>query len=215
LEWYRVGFGLSQLMNEVEALFALLLADLGLGATERISYREAFLAATGLDPLVFDKARYSAYAQGQGLPEALALCGSDPVPWLDFLFSHKVQPSLGRNALTMVYDYPACQSSLARLNSADPRVTERVELFIHGVELGNGYHELAEPVEQERRFDEELALRRQKGLPTAGKDLRLLAALQAGLPDCSGIAIGLDRLLMLLSKSPALADVLAFPIGKA
>lgn len=215
LEWYRVGFDLPRLMDEVEALFAVLMAGLGLGATERISYRDAFFTQTGLDPLMFDLPRYATYAQAEGLPEAVDLCGHEPVLWLDFLFSHKVQPCLGQNALTMVYDYPACQSSLARLNSENPLVTERVELFINGVELGNGYHELVEPSEQEQRFDRELAVRRQRSLPAAGKDLRLLAALQAGLPDCSGIAIGLDRLLMLLSKSPAIADVLAFPIGKA
>jgi len=215
LEWYRIGFDLTRLMDEVEALFAVLMADLGLGPTERIGYRDAFFARTGLDPLAFDFASYSSYAEAEGLPEAADLCGNDPVLWLDFLFSHRVQPSLGDNVLTLIYDYPACQSSLARLNAENPLVTERVELFINGVELGNGYHELAEPAEQEQRFDRELALRRQRGLPVAGKDQRLLAALDSGLPDCSGIAIGLDRLLMLLSKSPAIDDVLAFPIGKA
>lgn len=115
----------------------------------------------------------------------------------------------------MVFAYPACQSSLARTNADNPLVTERVELFINGVELGNGYHELTDAAEQNRRFDAELAQRQQWQLPVAEKDQRLLAALQSGLPNCSGIAIGIDRLLMLLSASPAIDEVLSFPVHRA
>lgn len=215
LEWYRVDFDLPQLMDEADALVNTLFAGYSLEASERLSYQDAFLSHTGLDPLRFDYTRYAAYAESDGLPEAVGLCGHHPALWLDFLFSHKVQPKLGANRLALVYGYPSCQSSLARLSDTNPLTTERVELFINGVELGNGYHELSDPTEQERRFDQEIAIRQQQGLQAVSKDQRLLAALQSGLPDCSGMAIGLDRVLMLLSGSPSISDVLAFPVRNA
>jgi len=215
LEWYRIGFKLPQLMDEVEQLIALLFTDYGLKATQRISYNEVFQQYTGLEALRFCHQDYAAFAKESGLPEAIGLCGHDHVLWLDFLFSHRVQPFLGNNRLTMVFGYPACQSSLARISSDNPLQTERVELFINGIELGNGYHELTDAAEQSQRFDKELAIRRQSGLPVTDKDQRLLDALQSGLPDCSGIAIGLDRLLMLLSASAAIDEVLSFPIHRA
>jgi len=160
-------------------------------------------------------ADYCAYASANGLAEAIAICGDDHAIWLDFLFSHRIQPHLGNNRLCMVYGYPACQSSLARLNEANPQVTDRVELFIDGIELGNGFFELADAEEQNRRFDREMAVRKQQNLPAAAKDERLIAALASGLPDCSGIAIGVDRLLMVLFGKSAIADVLSFPINRA
>ncbi len=215
LEWYRVGYNLVQLMDEVAELIAILLTDMGLEATQRISYQDLFKQITGLNPLDFSYADYCGYAQQHNLIDAENLCGQDHDAWLDFIFSHQIQPNLAQNNLWMVYGYPACLSSLARLNGSNPLITERVELFLNGVELGNGYHELADATEQERRFDKEISMRQGKLRPSVTKDERLLAALEAGLPDCSGIAIGLDRLLMLLSKSPAIDDVLAFSVSRA
>jgi lysyl-tRNA synthetase class 2 len=143
------------------------------------------------------------------------VCGQDHAIWLDFLFSHKVQPSLGKNSLCLVHGYPACQSSLARINTQNPLITDRVELFINGVELGNGFYELTDAIEQNRRFDEEIKYRQRQRLPAVVKDTRLIAALEFGLPDCSGVAIGIDRLLMLLSDAPFIDDVLSFPICRA
>jgi len=143
------------------------------------------------------------------------ICGHDHAMWLDFIFSHKVQPHLGGNALCMVYGYPACQSSLARVNEQFPLTTDRVELFINGIELGNGYYELSDAEEQDRRFNKELAIRHQQQLPVSVKDNRLISALESGLPECSGVAIGLDRLLMLLTNSASIEDVLSFSIHRA
>ncbi len=212
LEWYRVGFTLPQLMDEVDSLFNRLFNHSPLLESQRASYQDLFIAFTGLDPLVFSYQNYCDVAIANQFPEAVAICGQDHAMWLDFIFSHRVQPHLGKNALCMVYGYPACQSSLARINEQCPEITDRVELFINGVELGNGYYELADAIEQGRRFDRELAIRRQENLPVAVKDRHLIAALESGLPTCSGIAIGLDRLLMLLSGSPTIDDVLSFPI---
>jgi len=216
LEWYRVGFDLAQLMDEVTELIALLFAgNQALQATQRMSYQSVFQQFTGLDCLEFSYEDYATYAQNAGLVEAIELCGYDHVLWLDFIFSHRIQPHLGKDSLCMVYAYPACQSSLARVNDKNPLVADRIELFINGIELGNGYYELNDMKEQGRRFDKEIAIRKRKQGTSVVKDERLLAALEAGLPDCSGIAIGLDRLLMLLSESSTIDEVLAFSISKA
>ncbi|MEQ1620230.1 MAG: EF-P lysine aminoacylase EpmA [Methylococcales bacterium] len=215
LEWYRVGFNLQQLMDEIADLIAEAFAGQLSSETQRISYQDVFKLNTGLDALTFDYQAYCAYALDNQLPEAIDICRHDHAIWLDFIFTHKVQPELGKNALCLVFGYPACQSSLARLNLLDDRVTERVELFINGVELGNGYYELLDANEQNQRFDREIAYRQQNNLPPVTKDHRLIQALEAGMPDCSGVAIGLDRLLMLLSNSASIDQVLGFAVGRA
>jgi lysyl-tRNA synthetase class 2 len=131
------------------------------------------------------------------------------------LFSFCVQPHLGKDGLCLVYGYPACQSSLARPNPENPLITERVEVFLNGVELGNGYHELTNVAEQKRRFEAEIEIRKQQNFPGVVKDEKLLAALEHGLPNCAGIALGLDRVLMLLTKQAAISQVLSFEIARA
>jgi lysyl-tRNA synthetase class 2 len=216
LEWYRVGFTLPQLMDEIAELIGLLFKrHRTLETPQRFSYQELFYRHTGLDPLAFSYQDYCAYALDNRVPEAVSICGYDHALWLDFIFSHKVQPRLGENALCMVYDYPACQSSLARINADNSLVVDRVEIFINGTELGNGYYELTDVAEQDRRFDKEIAIRKQRQRPATVKNKHLIAALEAGLPDCSGMAIGLDRLLMLLSDSASIQDVLNFPLHRA
>jgi elongation factor P--(R)-beta-lysine ligase len=215
LEWYRVGFTLPQLMDEIADLIAGLFGNQSLQETQRVSYQDVFVSYTGLNPLVFSYQDYCAYARECQISEAVDICGHDHGLWLDFLFSHKVQLHLGENALCLVYDYPACQSSLARINEQNNQIAERVELFINGIELGNGYYELTDAKEQSRRFDKELAIRQQKQLPVTVMDKHLIAALESGLPECSGVAIGLDRLLMLLSDSASIDEVLSFPIHRA
>jgi len=216
LEWYRVGYSLAQLMDEIDELIAFLFNDhLTLKDTQRFSYQDIFEHYTGLNPLEFSHQDYCAYALTHQLPDAVTICGHDHGLWLDMLFSHQVQPNLGGNALTMVYGYPAGQSSLARINQHNDRITDRVEIFINGVELGNGYYELTDAVEQDKRFDREIMRRRTTAQAAAVKDKRLLAALKAGLPECSGMAIGVDRLLMLLSGNANIANVLAFPVDRA
>jgi elongation factor P--(R)-beta-lysine ligase len=210
LEWYRVGFTLFDLMDEITELIAFL--HPALNTAQRFSYQAIFERYTGLNPLIFEYSDYCAYAVKQHFPEAISICGHDHAIWLDFLFSHSVQPHLGENALCMVYGYPACQSSLARINADNPNITDRVEIFINGVELGNGYYELTDAIEQEKRFDQEIELRKLRNQRTVVKDQRLIAALKTGLPECSGMAIGLDRLLMILSGRSHINEVLAFPV---
>jgi len=186
-----------------------------LSPAQRFSYQEIFHRYTGLNPLEFSYQDYCTYARGNHMSEAVSICGYDHALWLDFIFSHTVQPQLGENAVCMVYGYPACQSSLARINELNSQITDRVEIFINGIELGNGYYELTDAKEQGRRFNEEIAIRQQRKRPIPGKAKHLVSALEAGLPECSGIAIGLDRLLMLLTNSASIDEVLSFPIHRA
>lgn len=217
LEWYRVGFDLSQLMNETaELLQTLFLKEQGRAfEIQKQGYQSIFQQYTGLDPLVFDYHEYCAYAITHGLDEAIVLCEHSHALWLDYLFSFVVQPQLTGDTIWLIYGYPACQSSLAKLNANDARITERVEVFIQGVELGNGYYELQNAKEQSARFEKEIAFRQQHGLADVVKDERLLAALEFGLPECSGIAIGVDRVLMLLSGALSIDEVLSFSLLRA
>lgn len=216
LEWYRVGYDLWQLMAEVAELLQQLLQPFrGVLPIRQIGYQQLFLESTGLDPLVFSVDAYQAYALANALAEAVELCGNDHAMWLDFIFSHRVQQMMEPNTIYLLHGYPAIQSSLARLNLDDPRISERFEVFVNGVELGNGFYELADPVEQEARFEKEIAYRLMHDLPVVSKDDAFLAALRSGLPDCSGVAIGLDRLLMIALGSAAIEDVLAFPVADA
>ena len=214
LEWYRVDFDLTQLMDEVESLFETLF-DGQLSTPQRVSYQAIFEKFTGLDALNFSFDAYSTFAKKEKLDDAIAICGDSHVLWLDFLFSFCVQPNLGQGGLCLIYGYPACQSSLARLNSENPLITERIEVFLNGVELGNGYHELTDVAEQNRRFETEIHLRKTASLPMPTKDERLLAALESGLPNCAGIAFGLDRILLLLTKQSSISQVLSFDIARA
>lgn len=216
LEWYRVGYDLAQLMDEITELMTVLYDGIKpLGTVQRVSYKNLFHKWTGLDCLAFSYEEYSQYALQQNRPDAIGLCGKNHGLWLDYLFSHEIQPHLGNNTLCLVYGYPVCQSSLARVSLENPLLTERVELFIDGIELGNGYYELKDVDEQTRRFEHEITLRQLTNRPVARKDERFLSALSSGLPDCSGMAIGLDRLLMVLLNSAAIDEVLAFSIARA
>lgn len=216
LEWYRLAYDLSQLMDEVAELLQGLLASVfDTLRIRQVSYQQVFREITGLDPLLFNLSVYRDFARRCGYAEAGELCGDEHLLWLDFVFSHCVQPAMCKETIFLVHAYPAIQSSLARIHSGDPRVSERFEVFINGIELGNGFFELADAVEQEARFDKEIAHRRQRGLSVVEKDGQLLAALQAGLPDCSGVALGLDRLLMIITGSDKIDNVLAFPFSNA
>lgn len=215
VEWYRVGFGIDQLIDEIESLLiALFDGHRGLASAVRVAYRQLFEAWVGADPVSADLGELAECAKRHHLPEAVGICGEDRGIWLDLLFSHIVQPRLKHGMPWFVYDYPACLPSLARHKPGEASVVERVEVFIDGVELGNGYHELADAAEQESRFDADLAARRQAGLLLPPKDRHLLEALAHGLPDCSGVALGLDRVLMLLTGAKDIAEVLAFPVSR-
>lgn len=208
LEWYRPGFDHHRLMDEVEALAGPLLGCEG--RAQRLAYSEAFRRYLGVDPLEATAGQLRECARRQGIVGIDA--GDERDVWLDLLLTHCIEPELGRDGLCFLYDYPASQAALARLNRDDPRVAERFELYYRGVELANGFHELADSREQRSRFEAELQARAARGLPQVPLDERLLAALDA-LPDCSGVALGVDRLVMLAVGAESIAEVMAFPIG--
>jgi len=126
-----------------------------------------------------------------------------------------IEPLLGRQGLSFIYDYPASQASLARLNPEDPRVASRFELYYRGVELANGFHELTDADQQRLRFQDENRQRQQQGLGQLPVDENFLGALEQGLPDCAGVALGLDRLLMLMQDEVNLDAVMSFSLMKA
>lgn len=214
LEWYRVGFDHHRLMQDVAELVTQLLRDrLALAPAERLSYREAFERHAGIDPLRADSAAFRNCALRHGL--AASDLGDDLDAWRDLLLTQIVEPRLGQGRLGFLYDYPVSQAALARLSPRDPAVAERFELYLNGIELANGFHELGDAAEQRRRFEHDNIRRRALGLPERPIDERLLAALEHGLPEVSGVALGVDRLVMLAAGATSLDDVLAFPIDRA
>jgi len=212
LEWYRLGFSLEQLMDEVaDLVLALLGREL---PVEKISYREAVHRHAGFDPLDAsdDVLRHAAGELGLESTRARD-AGRDEL--LDLVVGARVGPALGASGLTFVHRYPASQAALARLDSADPRLALRFELYHRGIELANGYHELTDAAEQRMRFGNDLELRKARSRPAFSIDQFLLAALEAGLPDCAGVALGFDRVLMLAVGAATIDEVLAFPTERA
>jgi lysyl-tRNA synthetase class 2 len=211
IEWYRLGYSLAALMSEVEDLVRELLGRSRALVSARVSYREAFLDALALDPFTAPLAQLAASARRagfQGVPG-----GRDEL--LELLMGTVVGPRLGQGRLTFVHGYPASQAALARLDPDDPRAAQRFELYCDGIELANGFHELASAREQRARFEQDVAERRRVGLSDAAVDERLLAALEAGLPDCCGVALGFDRTLMLAAGAQHIDEVLPFPTERA
>ena len=202
LEWYRPGMDHHGLMTELEGL----LQTLGLPAVRRRTYSEIFMEHCGLDP------HQAAIDELQNRARELGLASvEDTRPiLLDFLFSHGVAPQLGDTPV-YIYDYPVCQSALARIRDGRPALAERFELFINCIEIANGYNELKYYNEQESRFLQDNQRRHERKLEPMPLDQKLLAALRYGLPDCAGVAVGLDRLLMVLCGAERIEEVLAFP----
>lgn len=213
LEWYRPGWDHHQLMTEIDELLRRLI---GTPAADRITYAEAFTTYCAIDPHEADIEILRAVSSQRGIQlidaDAAHLTRDE---WLDLLLSHVVAPALGRDRAVFIYDFPANQAALARVRPGVPAVAERFELLLDGVELANGFHELVDAVEQRRRFAVDLATRRATGLDEVPLDESLLAALEAGLPACAGVALGLDRLLMRICSEADLGAVLAFPWERA
>jgi len=215
LEWYRTGFDHLDLMDELEQLLRVVLAGLvPLDDVHHWSYRELFLQFAGIDPFSVSPAQLQALLGTEhgitpvGLPEDELDC------WLDLVMTHVIEPGLGEG-LVFVRDYPVSQAALARLRPGTPPVAARFEAYLNGVELANGFHELTDASEQRQRFESDLERRRHDKLPPVNMDEQLLSALAAGLPDCAGVAVGVDRLVMIASGADSLDDVLAFPFDSA
>ena len=212
LEWYRVGWDHLRLADEAVALVQQALALVGRRAqVESTSYRDLFLRWVGVDPFLAADAQLRQPLDGIGI-DAQDLSRDD---WLDLLMTHRIQPGLAADRITVVHDWPASQCALARVRDGDPPVAERFELYLGRFELANGYHELTDAAEQRQRFERDCAVRAARGTVQPPLDERLLGALQSGMPDCAGVALGVERLLMALLGTDRIGDVLAFDFGRA
>lgn len=211
LEWYRVGWDHHRLIDETAELVQQALALVGRVATlQVIDYRTLYLQRVGVDP--FEASIAQLRLPLAGIQIDAAGLGRDD--WLDLLMTHCIQPHFDDTVMTVVHDWPASQAALARIRDDTPPRAERFELYLGPVELANGYHELGDAQEQRARFEADHARRQARGDVLPPLDEALLAALPA-MPACAGVAVGVDRLLMAMQRTPRIADVLAFEFSRA
>ncbi|MEM9058583.1 MAG: EF-P lysine aminoacylase EpmA [Pseudomonadota bacterium] len=209
LEWYRLGIDHTALMVEVEALLRALIPGLATGSAT-LTYRDAFVQHAGLDPHRATLAELRCAAGGDA-PDL----GDDRDGWLDLLMGLRVAPALGRGGVEHVHAFPTSQAALARVVDGDPPLAARFETWLDGLELANGYHELTDADELARRFAVENRRRAARGKATMPVDEALLAATRAGMPDCAGVAMGFDRVVMLAAGLDDVRETLAFPYADA
>ncbi|MBL4744242.1 MAG: EF-P lysine aminoacylase GenX [Cycloclasticus sp.] len=213
LEWYRVDFSLADLIEEMVELLMLCFGQ-NL-AFRTVTYEQLFQQSTDINPHQASLSDLMGYAANQGNPEAVDICGDNLANGLDYVFSQYIQPKLRKDVVYFVTDYPVCMAMLAKLSGEQPVTAKRFEVYFNNVELSNGYEELTDADEQKKRFEHELKERQQADLACVPMDNNLLAALAHGMPNCSGVALGLDRLLMLMTDANSIDEVLAFPIDRA
>ncbi|SFC19518.1 elongation factor P--(R)-beta-lysine ligase [Pragia fontium] len=211
LEWYRPHFDMYRLMNEVDDLLQQVL---DCEASEVVSYQQIFIRHLDIDPLSADKPQLRAAAAKLEM-EDLANREEDRDTLLQMLFAFGVEPHIGQEKPTFVYHFPASQASLAEISSEDHRVAERFEVYYKGIELANGFRELTDAGEQRQRFEQENRKREARGLPVHPIDENFLTALEHGLPECAGVALGIDRLIMIALGVKSIGEVMAFTVDRA
>ncbi len=209
VEWYRRGWAFTALMAEVDALLRRVLGGVTGAPARFLHYEQAFLETLECNPLTDSDSALAARARAAGFEDALVRrCERDEL--LDLLMGACIGPKLGLDGPVFVHRYPASQAALARLDPLDSRVALRFELYLHGVELANGFEELADAHEQRARFAADQRARAARNLTVPAMDEFMLAALKAGLPACCGVALGFDRLLMIACGATRIEEVLAF-----
>lgn len=211
LEWYRPHYDMYRLINEVDDL---LQQTLECESAESLSYQQAFLRYLDIDPLTAEKDKLRQVAAKLDVSN-IADTEEDRDTILQLLFMVGVEPHIGLEKPTFIYHFPASQASLAEISSEDHRVAERFEVYYKGVELANGFRELTDAAEQRQRFERDNRKRASMGLPEQPIDENLLAALEHGFPECAGVALGIDRLIMLALGAERISDVIAFPVDRA
>ena len=205
LEWYRPGFDHHDLMSEVDELLQSVLNTL---PAERLSYAAVFEKILGLNPHTANEHELMQCARRH-----TTFTGelSERNAWLDLLMTHCIEPQIGQERPVFLYDFPTSQAALAKIRQHEtPPVASRFEVFFQGIELANGFHELQDANEQRKRFENDILYRKEHALPIVPIDELFLAALQQGMPDCSGVALGVDRLIMLSLKKESISDVMSF-----
>ncbi len=211
LEWYRPHYDMHQLMNEVDDLLQQIL---DCASAETLSYQQAFLRYLHVDPLEVDKIQLRAAAAKLEMRD-IAEKEESHDKLLQLLFTFGVEPNIGHEKPAFIYHFPAAQASLAEISTEDNRVAERFEVYFKGIELVNGFRELTDSDEQLHRFEQDNLRRAALNLPQQPIDNNFLAALQQGMPASSGVALGIDRLVMLALGAEKISDVIAFPVGRA
>ncbi len=210
LEWYRLDYDHHQLMDEMAELLCLIF---NINSIDRMSYRHIFLKYLNTDPLISDCRELINCAKENNLQ--LNTYDSQKEEnnknfWLDVLFSHCIEPQLGLEKPIFIFDFPAAKAALAKIRDETPPVASRFEVYFKGIELANGFHELQDAKEQLRRFENDLMLRKQYQLRKVPIDQHLIAALTKGLPDCAGVALGIDRLVLLALGKKSIKEVISF-----
>lgn len=211
LEWYRPGFDHLQLMTEIDELIQMVL---GCGKAEQVTYQEIFQRHLDCDPLTATLADLKLLASHHGYAE-IAASENNGDTLLMLLFSQHVEPYIGQVRPCFVMDFPASQAALAKISPSNPLVAERFELYFKGIELANGFNELTDGAEQRRRFEQDNAKRQNKGVDRMPVDENFITAMFSGLPTCAGVALGIDRLLMLALGCTKIEQVIAFENSRA
>ncbi len=213
IEWYRLGYSLDEIMREtVDLISTLLLSRNTVENVDYVSYNDLTKKSLGVSlcSLSEDSIKNLAVESGLVIKGEMSLG-----QYIDFIFSHKVMSAMSANAITVVFHYPAAQAALSKLNTDDPSLAERFEVFYEGVELANGYVELTDVNVQLERFESDQAVRQVSGLPEVAIDERLIEAQRHGLPECAGVAVGFDRVMMLAAGASSLAEVMSFDWSNA
>ena len=205
LEWYRLGFNHHDLMDEVNEFLKV---TINAPESKRFSYRQIFVEFLQIDPHANDLNQLKAAAQKNNL--SVTNLSDNYDTWLQLLFTHLIEPKLGQEYPVFIYDFPASQAMLAKVRAEEPKVASRFEVYFKGIELANGFHELSDTKEQRKRFIQDLATRQELNLPQIPLDENFLLALP-NLPDCSGVAVGIDRLLLLAANAVSLNEILCYP----
>lgn len=207
-EWYRIGMTFPELMEETLAFIRLFLGEM---SSSYLRYRDALIHYAGIDYVDASCSELLACAEKHklGLPKDADTWDKDTL--LQLLVSFLVEPHLGKDRLDVLYDFPATQAALARTKDLEKeQVAMRFEVYFRGIELANGYHELTDPVEQRKRLEQSVQARIAAGKDPLKIDEHFLNALETGIPDCCGVAVGFDRLMLLRHNKENLRDVLPF-----
>ena len=212
LEWYRIGFDQFGLMDEVAELLQVVL-----GGNKALfsCYQDIFIQTVAVDPLTasFDELVEVLNKYDKSADWLIEMQDADLL--LQFIFTEIIEPTIGIDQPQFIYDFPIAQASLAKRSIDDPRVAQRFECYFKGIELVNGFNELTDADEQQVRFEEDNAKRAAQGLPVKPIDENFIAALKHGLPQCSGVALGIDRLIMLVLNITNISEVQSFSIERA
>lgn len=212
LEWYRIEFDHVDLMQEVDAFLQQVI---GCEPADKISYQMLFIQTIAIDPLKSSTEQLKTALVKQGIQGDWIATETDKDTLLQVLFSECIEAELAQDKPCIVYDFPASQASLAKISNKNRAVAERFEVYYKGIELANGFHELCDPVEQRKRFERDNQQRVENGKHAKPIDERFIQALEAGLPKCSGVALGIDRLMMIALELEHIEQSICFMFDNA